>query len=145
MKRRFEFQTFFITAEKPKLGLVMTLVSGFANMILDALFMAVFGWGIVGAAAATALSQFIGGTVPLVYFSRPNTSLLRLVKTKYVGKWMLKACTNGSSELMSNISFSLVGILYNFQLMSRTTAISRSSRGRFSSSRPTARRHTISR
>lgn len=114
---QFEFQTFFITAEKPKLGLVMTLVSGFANMILDALFMAVFGWGIVGAAVATALSQFIGGIVPLVYFSRPNTSLLRLVKTKYVGKWMLKACTNGSSELMSNISFSLVGILYNFQLM----------------------------
>lgn len=114
---QFEFQTFFITAEKPKLGLVMTLVSGFANMILDALFMAVFGWGIVGAAAATALSQFIGGVVPLVYFSRPNTSLLRLVKTKYVGKWMQKACTNGSSELMSNISFSLVGVLYNFQLM----------------------------
>ena len=114
---QFEFQTFFITAEKPKLGLYMTLVSGFANMILDALFMAVFGWGIVGAAVATVLSQFIGGIVPLVYFSRPNTSLLRLVKTKYVGKWMLKACTNGSSELMSNISFSIIGMLYNFQLM----------------------------
>ena len=114
---QFEFQTFFITAEKPKLGLYMTLVSGIANMVFDALFMAVFHWGIVGAALATALSQFIGGIVPLVYFFRPNTSLLRLVRTKYVGKWMLKACTNGSSELMSNISFSLVGILYNFQLM----------------------------
>lgn len=114
---QFEFQTFFITAEKPKLGLYMTLVSGFANMILDWLFMAVFRWGIAGAAIATSLSQFIGGVVPLVYFSRPNTSLLRLVKTRFVAKWMLKAVTNGSSELMSNISFSLVGMLYNFQLM----------------------------
>lgn len=114
---QFEFQTFFITAEKPKFGLYMTLVSGFANMLLDWLFMAVFHWGIAGAALATSLSQFIGGIVPLIYFSRPNTSLLRLVKTKYVGKWMLKACTNGSSELMGNISFSLVGMLYNFQLM----------------------------
>lgn len=114
---QFEFQTFFITAEKPKLGLYMTLVSGFANMILDWLFMAVFRWGIAGAAFATALSQFIGGVVPLVYFSRPNTSLLRLVKTRFVTKWMTKALTNGSSELMSNISFSLVGMLYNFQLM----------------------------
>jgi len=114
---QFEFQTFFITAEKPKLGLYMTLVSGIMNMVLDALFMAVFKWGITGAAAATAISQFVGGIVPLVYFFRPNTSLLRLVGTKYVGKWMMKACTNGSSELMSNISFSLVGLLYNIQLM----------------------------
>lgn len=114
---QFEFQTFFITAEKPKLGLYMTLVSGVLNMVLDALFMAVFRWGIAGAALATAISQSVGGIVPLVYFFRPNTSLLRLVKTKYVGSWMFKACTNGSSELMSNISFSVVGMLYNFQLM----------------------------
>ena len=114
---QFEFQTFFITAEKPKLGLYMTLVSGVMNMVLDALFMAVFRWGVVGAAFATAISQFIGAIVPLVYFLRPNTSLLRLVRTNYVSAWMLKACVNGSSELMSNISFSLVGMLYNFQLM----------------------------
>lgn len=114
---QFEFQAFFITAEKPKLGLYMTLASGFSNIILDALFMAVFHWGIAGAALATSLSQFIGGVVPLLYFSRENTSLLRLVKTKYVGRWMTKALTNGSSELMNNISFSIVGMLYNFQLM----------------------------
>lgn len=114
---QFEFQAFFITAEKPKLGLYMTLASGFSNIILDALFMAVFHWGIAGAALATSISQFVGGVIPLVYFLRPNTSLLHLVKTKYVGKWMTKAITNGSSELMNNISFSIVGMLYNFQLM----------------------------
>ena len=114
---QFEFQAFFITAEKPKLGLYMTLASGFSNIILDALFMAVFHWGIAGAALATSISQFVGGVIPLVYFSRPNSSLLKLVKTKYVGRWMTKALTNGSSELMNNISFSIVGMLYNFQLM----------------------------
>ena len=114
---QFEFHTFFITAEKPKFGLYMSVVAGVLNIILDAIFIIVLRWGIVGAALATAISQTIGGIVPLVYFSRPNTSLLRLVRTKYVGKWMTKAITNGSSELMNNISFSIVGMLYNFQLM----------------------------
>ena len=114
---QFEFQNFFITAEKPKFGLYMSVIAGVLNIALDALFIVIFRWGMVGAALATAISQTIGGIVPLLYFSRPNSSLLRLVRTKYVGKWMLKACTNGSSELMTNISFSVVGMLYNFQLM----------------------------
>ncbi len=115
---QFEFQSFFITAEKPKLGLYVTLASGITNMVLDALFMAVFEWGIVGAALATAISQIVGGVVPVIYFARPNTSLLRLTRFEYDGKSLIKACTNGSSELMSNISFSVVGMLYNLQLMS---------------------------
>lgn len=114
---QYEFQTYFITAEKPKLGLYMTVTSGVCNIVLDALFMVVFPLGIVGAALATSISQVLGGFVPLVYFSRKNTSLLRLVKTKYVGKWMAKAITNGSSEFMSNICFSVVGLLYNYQLL----------------------------
>lgn len=114
---QMEFQSFFITAEKPKLGLWVTVASGLANMIFDALFVAVFRWGLVGAAAATALSQVVGGVVPLCYFFRPNTSLLRLTKTKFDGGALWKACTNGSSELMSNISMSLVSMLYNAQLM----------------------------
>ena len=114
---QFEFQSFFITAGKPQLGLAVTVISGVTNMVLDALFMAVFSWGLAGAAAATALSQLIGGIVPLIYFGRPNTSLLRLTRFLYDGKSLLKACTNGSSELMSNISMSLVGMLYNVQLM----------------------------
>ena len=112
-----EFQSFFVTAEKPQLGLYVTIVSGVANMILDALFMAVFGWGIVGAALATAMSQVIGGVVPIVYFAFPNTSLLKLTKTNFDMKAFIKACTNGSSELMSNISMSVVGMLYNIQLL----------------------------
>ncbi len=114
---QMEFQSFFITAEKPNLGLYVTVISGVANMILDALFMAVFHWGLAGAAAATALSQTLGGVIPLLYFSRKNTSLLQLGKTKFDGRALWKACINGSSELMSNISMSLVSMLYNIQLI----------------------------
>ena len=112
-----EFQCMFACAGKPKLGLYVTLASGFTNMILDALFVAVFPWGLAGAAAATAISQLVGGAVPLVYFARKNDSLLRLTRFSYDGKVLLKTCTNGSSELMSNISMSVVSMLYNIQLM----------------------------
>lgn len=114
---QYEFQSFFATAEKPQLGLAVTVAAGLTNIVLDALFIAVFKWGLVGAAAATALSQTVGGTIPLIYFSRPNSSLLRLTKTEFDGRSLLKACTNGSSELMTNISMSLVSMLYNVQLM----------------------------
>ncbi len=114
---QFEFQSFFATAEKPQLGLAVTIAAGVTNMVLDALFVAVFKWGLLGAAAATALSQAVGGLLPLIYFARPNTSILRLTRTRFDGKALLKACTNGSSELMTNISMSLVSMLYNMQLI----------------------------
>ena len=114
---QFEFQSFFITAEKPSLNLAVTLVAGILNIILDALFVGLFSWGVAGAAAATAISQSLGGIIPLFYFGRRNTSLLRLTKTRVDGRALLRACTNGSSELMSNISMSVVGMLYNVQLM----------------------------
>lgn len=117
---QMEFQSFFVAAEKPQLGLMVTVASGVANMVLDALFVAGFRWGIPGAAAATAVSQVVGGVIPLIYFLRPNHSLLQLTKTKFDGRVLLKTCTNGSSELMSNISMSLVGMLYNVQLMKYT-------------------------
>ena len=113
----YEFLSYFSTAEKPQLGLAFTIAAGVTNMVLDALFVAVFHWGLTGAAAATALSQAVGGIAPLFYFCCPNTSILRLTKTKFDGKALLKACTNGSSELMSNISMSLVSMLYNVQLI----------------------------
>lgn len=114
---QYEFQSFFITAEKPQLGLAVTVAAGITNMVLDALLVAVFPLGLAGAAAATALSQCVGGIFPLIYFARENNSLLRLTKTKMDGRALFKACTNGSSELMSNISMSIVGMLYNAQLM----------------------------
>lgn len=114
---QMEFQSFFVTAEKPQLGLVVTVISGVTNMVLDALLVAVIPMGLAGAALATAISQVVGGIVPLIYFLRPNKSLLHLTKTTYDGKALLRACTNGSSELMSNISMSLVGMLYNVQLL----------------------------
>ncbi|MCQ2355027.1 MAG: MATE family efflux transporter [Clostridia bacterium] len=114
---QMEFQNFFVTAEKPTLGLIATVAAGVTNMILDALFVAFFRWELVGAAAATALSQAVGGIFPLVYFARKNQSLLRLGRTKFDGRILFKTCTNGSSELMTNISLSLVNILYNFQLL----------------------------
>lgn len=111
------FHTFFTTAEKPKLGLVVTVAAGLANMVLDALFIVVFQWGVAGAAIATGVSELMGGFLPFLYFLRPNSSLLRLTKTRLEGKILLKACANGASELMSNISGSLVSMLYNFQLL----------------------------
>lgn len=115
---QFEFQCLFATAGKPKLGLGITVAAGITNMALDALFVAVFSWGLVGAAAATALSQFVGGVIPLLYFGRKNnSSLLRFTKFKFDGNALLKTCTNGASELMSNISMSIVSMLYNLQLM----------------------------
>lgn len=111
------FQAFLITAEKPKLGLFATVAAGVTNMVLDALFVGVFGWGVVGAAVATGLSQCVGGLLPLIYFLRPNDSLLRLTRTRLELRPILMACGNGSSELMSNISSSLVSVLYNFQLL----------------------------
>lgn len=112
------FQSFLVTAEKPKLGLFVTVAAGCTNMVLDALFIAVFKWGVAGAAVATGLSQAVGGIIPLIYFiNKKNSSLLHTVKTNLEFKPMIKACANGSSELMSNISMSLVSMIYNFQLM----------------------------
>lgn len=111
------FQNFLIAAEKPQLGLIVTIAAGVTNMVLDALFIAVLGWGVAGAAAATALGQCVGGLVPFVYFERKNSSKLSLVKTRLMGGALFHACTNGSSELVSNVSMSLVGMLHNLQLM----------------------------
>ncbi len=111
------FQSFLIAAEKPKLGLLATVAAGVTNMALDALFIAGFHWGVAGAAIATGLSQCVGGLFPLVYFLRPNSSRLRLVRTKLEIRVLANACANGSSELMSNISSSIVSIIYNFQLL----------------------------
>ena len=112
------FQSFAVTAERPKFGLAVTVAAGVTNMVLDALLVAVFPMGIAGAAIATAISQFVGGVVPLVFFFRKNNgTVLTLGKTQWYGRVFLKTCTNGSSELMSNISMSVVTILYNFQLM----------------------------
>lgn len=113
---QYEFQSFFITAEKPHMGLAVIICSGVANMVLDALFTAVFEWGIAGASAATAISQCIGGFAPLIYFACRSTGDLRLTKAHFEGKALLRTCTNGSSELMSNLSMSLVSVLYNIQL-----------------------------
>ena len=114
---QYEFQCLFATAQKPKLGLYVTVASGLTNMVLDALFVAVFPWGLEGAAAATALSQCAGGLLPLLYFGRKNSSRLRLTRTQWMGRALLKVCGNGSSELLSNISMSLVSMLYNVQLL----------------------------
>lgn len=114
---QFAFQSFCVTAEKPNLSLGMMVVAGVCNILLDALFVAVFRWGLTGAAVATAIAQILGAVIPLVYFSRLNNSLLRFRKFRFDGKALLRACTNGSSELMSNLSMSLVGMLYNLQLM----------------------------
>lgn len=114
---QFMFQSFMITAERPKLGMFITVSAGLANMALDALFIVYFEWGIAGAAWATVVGEIIGGGIPLLYFACPNTSPLRLVKTKFYGKALFKSCTNGLSEFLGQISVSIVNILYNYQLL----------------------------
>lgn len=116
---QYLFQSFMVTAEKPMLGLWITVSSGMTNMVLDAVLVTLLPqeYKLAGAAVATAMSQVVGGLVPLIYFSRKNSSILRLGKTKYDGRAIWKACTNGSSEFMSNVSMSLVGMLYNLQLI----------------------------
>ena len=110
------FQSFLIAAEKPKLGLVATVAAGVTNMTLDFLFVGVLPWGVAGAAIATGISQCVGAAIPLFYFLRKD-SLLRLIPTRLRAKPILAACGNGSSELMSSISSSIVGMLYNFRLL----------------------------
>ena len=111
------FQCFFVTAERPKLGLTVIVLAGVTNMILDFLFIAVFSWGLAGAAFATVCGECVGGLLPLVYFGRENASPFRLGKTKLYCNILGKTCTNGSSELMTNLSSSIVNTLFNFQLM----------------------------
>ena len=114
---QFEFQSFFSTAGKPRLCLYITILAGVTNIILDALFVAILGWGLEGAAFATVISQYIGSGLPLIYFLMPNTSFLKLCKLHFNGKALIKVCTNGSSELLSQISMSFVSMLYNVQLL----------------------------
>lgn len=111
------FQSFLVTAERPHFGLYITIAAGVTNMVLDALFVGVFRWGVAGAAAATVISQIVGGVIPFAYFICPNKSKLRLGKTKMDFRMLRKAAANGSSEFMTNVSMSLVNMLYNWQLM----------------------------
>ena len=113
----YEFQLFFVTAEKPKLGLAITVLAGLSNIAFDALFILGFKWGLAGAAAASALSQVVGGVIPLIYFLRKNDSLLRLVKPVWNGKAIVKSLANGSSEFMAEAAWSIVAIVYNIQLL----------------------------
>ena len=111
------FQNFFITAERPKLGLAVTVAAGVTNIVLDALFIAIFKWGIIGAAVATASSQFVGGVIPVAYFLFTKRAAIKFTKTHAYWKVLLQTCFNGSSELLSNISMSVVTIFYNYQLL----------------------------
>lgn len=111
------FQSFFVVAEKPHLGLALSIAAGVTNMVMDYVLIAVCDLGVAGAAIATVMGYCVGGVLPLLYFLRPKREGIRLTHTRFYGKQLLHACTNGSSELMSNISASIVGILYNIQLM----------------------------
>ena len=112
-----EFQSFFIAAEKPQLGMWMTIVSGVLNMLLDWLLVGVCSMGLVGAGLATGISQTVGGVLALLYFLFPNKGLLRLCRPKRDRRALLKVCVNGASELMSNVAMSALGVLYNIQLL----------------------------
>ncbi|MBQ9015990.1 MAG: MATE family efflux transporter [Firmicutes bacterium] len=114
---QFLFQILFVTAEKPRLGFWITISAGITNIVLDFFFVYLFHWGVAGAAVATDISEVVGGIVPLIYFVRPNNSLLQIGRPDVDFRALLKACTNGLSELVSTVSESVVSMLYNFQLL----------------------------
>lgn len=114
---QWSFQALLIAAEKPQLAFRLSVAGGLTNIVLDALFMGVFGWGVMGAAVATGLSQAVAGLFPVFYFLLPNESPLRFARTRMQPRPMLKACANGSSELVSGISGSIVSMLYNYYLL----------------------------
>ena len=111
------FQSFLVVAEKPGFGLVISIIAGLTNIVLDFLFVFVFKWGVSGAAWATVTSQVVGAIIPLIYFIRKNKTPLKLGKTKFEFTPIIKTCTNGSSEMVTNLSMSLVNILFNMKLM----------------------------
>ena len=111
------FQSFLVVAEKPKMGLAVSIAAGVTNMVLDFLLIYVLDMGISGAAAATVISQTVGGIIPLIYFIRKNNSPLRLVKARFDFKVIGQSCLNGSSEMFTNLSMSVVNMLYNMQLL----------------------------
>lgn len=117
---QFAFQNLYATAGKTKLGLYATVASGMMNIVLDALFVGLFSWGIVGAAVATVISQWVGGVIPFIYFRKKNSSLLRFVLCKPNFRAMLRICSNGLSEMVNNVSISIVSLLYNVQLLNYT-------------------------
>ncbi|WP_302962100.1 MATE family efflux transporter [uncultured Adlercreutzia sp.] len=114
---QYAFQSFFVTAGKPNYGFYVIVAAGVANILLDLLFVGVFGWGLVGAALATNIGELIGGGVPLVYFARKRSTHLYFVRPHLRWPVIGKACLNGSSEMVTNIAMSLVGILFNWQLL----------------------------
>ena len=114
---QYSFQSFMITAEKPTLGFLITVTAGVVNGILDAVFIAAFKWGLAGAATATCIGQVVGGILPIVYFARKNSSLLKFKRPRFELRALLRTCANGSSELLTNISSSIIGMLYNMQLL----------------------------
>lgn len=112
------FQTFFIVAEKPHFGLILTIICGVINMFLDFLFVYVFQWDIAGAGLATIIGYIIGGTIPLIYFlNKNNNSKLKLIKTKFYPRVLIHSSINGMSEMLTNVSMSIITMLYNLQMM----------------------------
>lgn len=114
---QFEFQALYATSGKSRLGLISAVISGLLNIFLDALFLGAFSWGIKGAAVATILSQWFGGLFPFIFYGRKNSSHLRLIKSRFRGRELLKICANGSSETVNNLSISAVSLFYNIQLI----------------------------
>lgn len=113
------FQSFFALAERPKMGLLVIVCAGVTNAVLDAVLIAGFKMGLLGAALATVLGQAVGAIVPIVYFSVNRKLTLYLGKPLLKIKPFIKTCLNGSSEMMTQLSLSVVNILYNYQLMSQ--------------------------
>ena len=114
---QYLFQELMITAGKPGLAFRVTVASGITNIVLDALLIVGLHMEVLGAAIGTVAGEVVGSVIPLIYFARPNDSALRLGPTRLDWRMLGRTCVNGSSEMVSNIAASLVGIAYNVQLL----------------------------
>ncbi len=116
----FCFQPFYATAERPRLGLAVTSGAGLANVLLDAFLVMGLGWGLAGAAWATAISEALGGSVPLACFIRSGQGLLSLgrpLSPRQAWRFLVRACGNGCSEFLANVAYPLLTCLYNWRLL----------------------------
>lgn len=112
------FQSFYMAAERPQLGTLMSVVAGVVNIVLDAILVWVMGLGVAGAAIATAAGCTVGGLYPVFYFaSRRNRGTLKITSSRFLWPYIGKACTNGLSEYVGSIAMNVVTICYNLQLM----------------------------
>lgn len=110
------FQMFFVTAGRPGLGLTFIIGAGLVNAVLDYVFIVPLGMGIAGAALATGIGYLIPAAAGLIFFFGKKKELY-FTKPKFSAAVLGSSCSNGSSEMVSNLSMAVVTLVFNRIMM----------------------------